>query len=595
MNPPTYDSSIVHIDIANSTIESLGYYFPRRYYAQVVSVLSKMEFSAIAFDILFAQKVNMVDDSLMVASVREANRVYLPVAFSLENSRGKPFAKSKQAISFLDSTSWRLRANAENNFYFAGTTLLSWPDLVKASRGVGFISVRPDIDGVYRRVPLLIRYKGDYYPSMIMRLVCDYWKVSPDKISIDTKRQITLHDAIMQAGKKIDVSIPVDENGNMLINWIGGWGAMRHVGFIQLLDVAQDREEIAAYKDEYAGSIGLVGDVSTGISDTGPTPFENNFPLVGLHSNVLNTILTRQFLQSVPEFIMTLIEICIATCIAIFSMQYSSVKFTTASVMLVFIYLVTASLLFIYMGVIVEIVRPLMLGGFAVTAIVASRYITEEKEKEKLRSKFETYFPPSVVKQMIDNPNTLSTKPHKQEVTVMFSDIKSFTTYSSTKSPEEISATLNEYFGVMTEIVFKYGGTVDKFIGDGLMVFYGAPEPQSDHALRCVKAAIDMQRKCAELRAKWEPAGRLPLRIRIGINTGYVVVGDLGSTQRMEYTVLGSDVNLAQRLESNAPVGGILISESTYLLVKDFVRTKKLEPIHVKGLEKPIVVFEVLC
>jgi adenylate cyclase len=195
---------------------------------------------------------------------------------------------------------------------------------------------------------------------------------------------------------------------------------------------------------------------------------------------------------------------------------------------------------------------------------------------------------------MVDNPDALSTTPKKKEITIMFSDIKSFTTYSSTMTPEEISTTLNEYFDAMTDIVFRYGGTVDKFIGDGLMVFYGAPEPQPDHAVRCVKAAIEMQRKCRELRMRWEPVGRLPLRIRIGINTGEVVVGDLGSVRRMEYTVLGSDVNLAQRLESNAPVEGIMISESTYRYVKDIVPIRPLEPIKVKGLETPVKVYEVL-
>ncbi|MEK7670377.1 MAG: adenylate/guanylate cyclase domain-containing protein, partial [Bacteroidota bacterium] len=153
---------------------------------------------------------------------------------------------------------------------------------------------------------------------------------------------------------------------------------------------------------------------------------------------------------------------------------------------------------------------------------------------------------------------------------------------------------LDEYFGAMVDIVFKYEGTVDKFIGDGLMVFYGDPEPQPDHALRCVKAAIEMQKKCRELKAKWEVEGKFPLKIRIGINTGPVVVGNMGSSRRLSYTVLGSDVNLTQRLEANAPVEGIMISARTYELVKDHVATRLLEPIIVKGLDQPIPVYEVI-
>jgi len=145
----------------------------------------------------------------------------------------------------------------------------------------------------------------------------------------------------------------------------------------------------------------------------------------------------------------------------------------------------------------------------------------------------------------------------------------------------------------MTEIVFKFQGTVDKFMGDGLMVFFGDPVPQPDHALRCVRAAIEMQKRVREIKTRWEKQGDMPLQIRIGINTGIVVVGNMGSPRRLSYTVLGSAVNLAQRLESNAPVGGIMISQRTWKLVKDYVPTRGLEQIQVKGFEEPIRVYEI--
>jgi adenylate cyclase len=143
-------------------------------------------------------------------------------------------------------------------------------------------------------------------------------------------------------------------------------------------------------------------------------------------------------------------------------------------------------------------------------------------------------------------------------------------------------------------VVFRYEGTVDKYIGDGLMVFFGDPEPQPDHAVRCVRAAIDMQRKVRELKEKWEKEGGIPIQIRIGINTGEVVVGNMGSARRLSYTVLGSPVNLAQRLESNAPVGGIMVSRRTWELVRDHVLTQSLGEIKVKGIDEPMPVYEVL-
>ena len=553
-----------------------------------------MNCSAVAFDIIFARKIESYDDSILVSSAKAFGRAYFPVAFSLEDTTVNRETASSDVVHFLDSTSWTLDAEDVGDFYRAGATLLTWNDLALAARGIGFISVEPDGDGVFRRVPLLIRYRQKFYPSMAMRLVCDYLHVTPDRITVRGGKSITLGNAQGHDGTKRDIVIPIDSRGNMLVNWIGDWSAMRHISFAQVLSIADDNDEIEAYGDRYGGSIAIVGDVSTGASDIGPTPFEQNYPLVGLHASTLNTILTQSFLFELPAVPMFFIELFFAGLFFFFSIRLLSLRFALSVFGLLVAYGVAAAAVFVYANVIVSIIRPLMSGAFSAASVIAYWYVTEEREKQKLRSKFEQYFPPSVVRQMVDAPDTLTTMPKRKEVTIMFSDIKSFTTYSSTMTPEEISTTLNEYFEAMTDIVFKYGGTVDKFIGDGLMVFYGAPEPQPDHALRCVRAAIEMQLKCRELKGRWEPAGRLPLRIRIGINTGAVVVGDLGSARRMEYTVLGSDVNLAQRLESNAPVEGIMISEATYRYVKDKVPIRPLEPIKVKGLETPVVVYEVL-
>ncbi len=192
------------------------------------------------------------------------------------------------------------------------------------------------------------------------------------------------------------------------------------------------------------------------------------------------------------------------------------------------------------------------------------------------------------------NPELITAGGQKKELTILFSDIKSFTTYSSTMKPDEIQKLLNEYFGAMVDIVFKHEGTVDKFIGDGLMVFFGDPEPQADHALRGVLAAIEMQKKTRALKKRWEAEGKFPIRIRVGINTGPVVVGNMGSERRLSYTVLGANVNLAQRLEASAPVEGIMISRRTHELVRDHIRTNPLEPVKVKGIDEPIEVWEVV-
>jgi adenylate cyclase len=227
-----------------------------------------------------------------------------------------------------------------------------------------------------------------------------------------------------------------------------------------------------------------------------------------------------------------------------------------------------------------------------VFVVLVYRFINEEREKEATQRSFEAYLPPAVVKRQLAHPESIF-EVQKKELTIMFTDIKSFTTYSSTMTPDQIQNFLAEYFDAMVQIVFKYEGTVDKYIGDGLMVFFGAPEPQSDHAIRAVKAGIEMQIKCRELKEKWVKEGLFPLKIRVGINTGEVVVGNMGTRKKLAYTVLGSDVNLANRLESNAPVEGIMISRRTWELVKDNVLTLPHEPVLVKGLDFPIEVYTV--
>ena len=176
----------------------------------------------------------------------------------------------------------------------------------------------------------------------------------------------------------------------------------------------------------------------------------------------------------------------------------------------------------------------------------------------------------------------------------MFSDVAGFTKRSSTMAPDQIRKMLNEYFEAMTDIVFRYEGTVDKFMGDGLMVFFGDPEPQPDHAERCVRMAVDMQKKIREIGESWPRHGDQPLQIRIGINTGVVVVGNIGSARRLSYTVLGSEVNLAQRLESSAPVGGILISSRTHGLLNGAVPTRPAGQFKVKGFDEPVDGYEVI-
>ncbi|MBI4428801.1 MAG: adenylate/guanylate cyclase domain-containing protein [Ignavibacteriales bacterium] len=593
-----YDSTVIHVDLKDGSIQKLANaYLNRTHYAQVVRNLGEMRVAAQIWDYIYRARSNDAEDQAFVDATRDAGHVYYGVAFDLAE-QGETIPKPprpKAHLEYLDRTKWNVVVEGDTSeMYMGENPIITFPELAMAAQGLGYLSIRFDRDGVFRRAPLLIKYNDGFYPSFPFRAVCEFLKVPPEKIILRPGKSVTLKDASPPGKIPHDIVIPVDDHCNLVINYIGPWERMKHYDFADVLTVSDSRDDLEIMGEEFEGRIAVVSEVSTGSSDIAPVPTDNNFPLSGLHANVLHTILTENFLIELTDFQMVFIEVLLMVIVLIFAFKLSSRGLRYGTVILLMGYLMSCASLFFYANVIVNIIRPSLMIVGSVFSIIAYRYINEEKEKESLRRSFEAYFPPAVVKKIMANPELVYAAGQKKELTIMFSDIKSFTTYSSTMSPEAIQKSLDEYFGAMVDIVFKYEGTVDKFIGDGLMVFYGDPEPQSDHALRCVKAAVEMQKKCRELKAKWESEGKFPLKIRIGINTGPVVVGNMGSSKRLSYTVLGSDVNLTQRLESNAPVEGIMISHRTYELVKDHVTTRPLEPIRVKGLDQPIQVYEVI-
>ncbi len=595
---PAYDSSIVHVDLNDLSIEKLGSFYPSRYhFAQVARNLGTMEVSRQIWDFIFAARsADHGEDSAFIRGTAQAGNVYFGVAFELARGNPPQDARriSEDRIDYLDSTKWNVVVEGHaDDFYQGIKPLTTFTRLADASRGTGFLSIKFDRDGAFRRAPLLVRYGNAFYPSLPFRAVCDYLKVPPEKIIVRPGTSVTLRDAHRPGASSHDIVIPIDKHGQMVINFIGPWGAMKHLDFADVYKVSDSRADLEDMTDEMKGSFVIVSQVSTGSSDIAPVPTDNNFPLSGLHANVVNTILTESFLTEPGAVQLFVVDFILALIAFVLAYRLPSRWLWVAGVMLLLVYIAGAATLFLYARIILNVVRPALIVAIGIFSTIAYRYINEEKEKVSLRRSFEAYFPPSVVKKIMANPDMITAVGQKKELTIMFTDIKSFTTYSSTMTPDQIQRMLNEYFGAMVDIVFKYEGTVDKFIGDGLMVFFGDPEPQPDHALRCVRAAIDMQLKCRELKSRWEEEGLFPLRIRVGINSGPVVVGNMGSARRLSYTALGSDVNLAQRLESNAPVEGILISQRTFDLLEGKVNAIPRDPILVKGLSTPIRVYEV--
>jgi adenylate cyclase len=597
---PAYDDTVVHVDLNDTSLQQLKtYYLNRSHDSTVIRNLAAMNVAAQMYDCIFAARKHDEHDSVLIDAVQKAGNLYLGMAFSLVHEKIPRTVRSisEEGLNYLDATKWKVRVAGDPGSFFIGTNpFITFPELSAASKGLGFINLEHDRDGVFRRVPLLVRYEGAFYPSFAFRTVCDYLNVPPERILVNPGKTITCEGAKGPNDlDRHDIVIPIDRHGEMVVNFIGPWERMDHYNFAGILQASGDWDEMELLKEELQGKIVVVSDISTGKSDmVGPVPTDTKYPLAGIHASAVHTILTESFLRELTGFQMFPVEIVLLLCMLLILRKTSSLFLSIGTALLGGGYFASAVLLFFYGGIILNVLRPLLMVVLVLISMLAYRYISAEKEKEFLRRSFESYFPPSIVKKIMADPQIIGSRGEKKEVTILFSDIKDFSKYTAAVTPDRIQGLLNEYFGAMTEIVFAYSGTVDKFMGDGLMVFFGDPETQPDHALRCVRAAVEMQKKTAGLREEWESRGDMPIQIRIGINTGIVVVGNMGAPKRLSYTVLGSEVNLAQRLQLNAPVGGILISRRTYQLVKGRVTTHAFGKIKAKGFDEPISAYEVL-
>ncbi len=600
---PVYDPTVVHVDLNNTSLRRLGTFYPNRsHYARVMRNLAAMGTAAQVYDIIFSAETKPEDDLAMIGAAGEAGNVYFGMAFALASrEKGRSAAVTDKdartapdVLDYLGRTLWKIRVEGDASGIYSGENpLVTFPRLASASHGIGFLSLQNDRDGVTRRMPLLVRYGGAFYPSISLRVVCDYLGVPPGRITLAPGRFIRLAGARRPGGAPHDILIPIDRRGNMIINFVGPWGAMRHYNFAAVHAASDDRDELELWADELSGKIAVISEVSTGATDIGTVPVDTNYPLSGLHANVIHTILTGNFLTEAVPAVSFLVEAGLVLLIFVMALRLAPIPFFAGSVLLVSLYGAAALILFLSKGLLLQVVGPAVSAGAAASTAMAWSHFQDVKEKEILRRSFESYFPPAVVKRILANPAIIAGGQRK-ELTVLFSDIKDFTHYSSCAPPDRIRGFLNDYFESMVEIVFTHKGTVDKYMGDGLMVFFGDPEPMPDHALRAVKAAVAMQKNARELNRKWIESG-FPVQIRIGINTGEVVVGNMGSSRRLSYTVLGAPVNLAKRLESNAPVSGILISRRTFELIDSVVTARFFGEIKVKGIEEPVSTYEIVA
>jgi class 3 adenylate cyclase/CHASE2 domain-containing sensor protein len=601
---PPYDATVVHLDFNNSSIERLrNLYLNRLDFARLVRNLKSMQVAAQVYDFIFAAKINEEDDLQLVQAAKEAGNAYFGLALELHPPGGAADRKKgpSQGRSYMLQTKWNILTAAEPDRFYAGENpLATYADLAEASRGLGSLSVKFDPDGVLRRVPLLVRYDDGFYPLLPLRVACDYLEVPPEKIILKPGRSIILKNARRPGKEPHDITIPIDEQGNMVVNYIGSWGRMDHYNFADILHASDDRDELEIWADELKGKIIIVSDVSTGSTDVGPVPTDANFPLSGVHANVIDNILTETFLRELSGREMLLIEAILMAAIFFLCLRFSSMTFSFGMVLLAMLYIAVAMAGFFYGRLIFNLVRPLLMIGFAMVSIVVYRYVQEEKEKmESLRQRdfirdtFGRYLSSEVVEELLGSPAGLKMSGENREVTFLVSDLRGFTSLTSSLSPHQVIEIMNRYFDQMVEIIARFRGTVNEFMGDGILSFFGAPLYAADDPERAVACAVEMQNAMKNVNEQQRGLKLPELEMGIGINTGEVVVGNIGSERRASYGAVGTPINAAYRIESFTVGGQILISPTTHARVKSDLKILGIKEVKFKGLHQPVVLYDI--
>ena len=648
--------AISTIGIEDSSLQKIGAWpWDRSLHGRMVTLLKSLGVSLINFDIFFTAHSSEPGDSQFFEAVRQAGNVMLSGPFELIHhpcftpkeyqafSRKYPHADAiisplktlkgdHTCIDFnaLSNQQWNdlgqeaglellyhtefaftgeedatrlelllqtfrypFSSERPESLLYANRAYLPLQELIQAAAGFGHVSASPDSDGVFRRVPLVIRVQDQLIPHLAFAAVLRYLQVKPEDVIIHPGKYILVQNArFPDASTTKNIRIPVDERLNMRINFFPSWKAH---AFADILAAEHNPEIAAFWKHELEGQICTIGYTVSGTGDIGPNPLIPDFPLSFIHAAIMNTILTEQFLHKLGWGTNVLITAVILVLFGVIAPKLGPYRFTLCLFLVMGIYIGIAIYVFIAHRIILNLlipVLPSLILGY--TFITVYWYATEDRERKQLRSAFKTYVSKQMLTKILENPTSLALQGQRKELTIMFSDIRKFSTLSDHIEPEVVHRLLNMYFNRMTKIAFDYDGFVDKFIGDGLLCFFGDPIFHPDHALRGVQAAIEMQKAVRELGPELqEKLGLDPIIIRIGINTGYVIVGNMGSAERMEYTVLGSDVNLAQRLEASATPGQIMISHKTYEHVKHAIQAREIGEIMVKGFEHPVQVYEV--
>ncbi len=568
--------------------------FPRDYYAHIIENLHAAGARAIVFDMTFsAPGKTVAGDSILRSTLAKYNNVILATEIETGTVNEKAIVRSTEPTY--------------NNIFY------------DVDKNIGVVNIHKDRDDVCRSYFPLLDVRGWQTPTLAFAALNRAFHLPAGTIAgLDDEHSFRWNNR----------SIPRFDETSFLLNYYGPDHTFRYIPFSQVIDDSTFQtkdelelgEQINAFDTSmmklFKNKIVIIGSVMAEERDYHNIPLyreeggKRSYSMNGMeiHATVIQNMIDGSFITTLDPMIESILVLVLAlVCfLGLLALKQLHVKHAWLLEIGVFFCMLILILGIFELSVVVfssgnllvNIVDPSLAIIFAYIGTAVYQYLLERQQKALIKNVFSHYINPSVVNELVANPEKAKLGGDRRELTVLFSDVENFTAIAEQfhNHPEGLVELLNEYLDEMTNIVLKYEGTLDKYEGDAVMAFWGAPIPQSDHAYRACLAAIEMQNRLHALRLKWEKQGKPQLGVRIGLNTGIMIVGNMGGQERFDYTVIGDSVNLASRLEgaNKQYRSHIMISEFTYNKVKDKFLVRELDLIQVKGKNVPVKVFEVL-
>jgi adenylate cyclase len=555
---------------------------------------------AVVFDILFLEPDSAAEefDAVFAEEMQAAGNVYLPFLMqeqqkSSDDSIVSPTDLQKPSPDILKKATIALddqELQPQTILQTYTGEKLPTPLLAQAAHGLGYINLTPDIDGTTRRLPLLTQVGNQTFLHIATSVARD----------ILTADQATLRRRELRLGP---VTIPLTTEQEMVIDWNGTLenriypvypiGAVLR-SFTDMQGGKQPLLDPALFRDK----IVFVATTAAGTYDLRVTPLSAFAPGVLIHMSALDNILRHRHLQPASWWIFAVSTLILTLGTAWAFMLIPSQRVKPIAIGgLAIVYYGLAVHAFTSHGLWLDLAIPEGALAISFAAAATVEYLTEGKQRRQLRTVFDKYMAAEVVDEIMRNPEAIRLGGEKKELSILFSDIAGFTSISERLDPETLVELLNKYLSAMTDIILQHRGNVNKYLGDGIMAIFGAPRGDPNHASLACFAALDSQAELAKRREQWKAEGQPEISARIGINSGWLVVGNMGSQARMEYTVMGDTVNLASRLEGANKYYDtlILLGPRTYELAARDIEAREIDRMRVKGKKEPVVVFELLA